>query len=71
MAASGLQNANAQASPTFPSRKPRRQLDFILHSPAIHITNFRIPSVKYSDHMPLICDFEIENGVASRLNRDT
>jgi endonuclease/exonuclease/phosphatase family metal-dependent hydrolase len=62
MAASGLVNANRRAIPTFPSRKPRRQLDFILHSPAIHITNFRIPRVKYSDHMPLICDFECDDG---------
>ena len=64
MAASGLCNANARRWPTFPSRKPRRQLDFILHSPAIRVTNFRIPNVKYSDHMPLVCDFEVNNGSA-------
>ncbi|MFO7974632.1 MAG: endonuclease/exonuclease/phosphatase family protein [Candidatus Hydrogenedentota bacterium] len=64
MAASGLLNANGRGLPTFPSRKPRRQLDFVLHSPAIRITNFRIPSVKYSDHMPLICDFECDNGLS-------
>jgi len=64
MAASGLLNANSRAFPTFPSRKPRRQLDFILHSPGIRITNFRIPNVKYSDHMPLICDFECDNGLS-------
>ncbi|HQE81573.1 MAG TPA: endonuclease/exonuclease/phosphatase family protein [Candidatus Hydrogenedentes bacterium] len=64
MAASGLLNANIHAAPTFPSRRPRRQLDFILHSPAIRVTNFRVSNVKYSDHMPLICDFEIGNGAA-------
>ncbi len=64
MAASGLHNANTRGWPTFPSRKPRRQLDFILHSPAIRMTNFRIPNVKYSDHMPLVCDFEVSNGSA-------
>jgi endonuclease/exonuclease/phosphatase family metal-dependent hydrolase len=55
--ATGLSNANTNAQPTFPSWAPRRQLDFIFHSSAITIDRFRIPSVQYSDHLPLVCDF--------------
>ena len=59
MAAAGLESANPEGRPTFPSHLPRYQLDFILHSPDIHVNNFEIPEVKLSDHMPLICDFDI------------
>ncbi|MCP4717094.1 MAG: endonuclease [Deltaproteobacteria bacterium] len=59
LAATGLQNANLQGIPSHPSRAPRRQLDFILHNPEIRITDFQIPQVHYSDHMPLVCDFEL------------
>ena len=59
LAATGLINANTENMPSHPSRSPKRVLDFILHSPEIKITNFEIPQVKYSDHVPLICDFEI------------
>ena len=59
MAASGLANANREALPSHPSRAPHRQLDFILHSPQIRITRFEIPRVTFSDHLPLVCDFEI------------
>jgi endonuclease/exonuclease/phosphatase family metal-dependent hydrolase len=59
MAATGLLNANTQGLPSFPSSAPRRQLDFILHSPEIEVTHFEIPAVRYSDHCPLICDFNL------------
>lgn len=61
MAASGLINANRDNRPSHPSRSPHRQLDFILHSPEIRISRFEIPRVTFSDHLPLICDFEIVN----------
>ncbi len=60
MAATNLKSANAASMPTFPSWSPKHQLDFIFHSPDIKITNFEIPSVTYSDHRPLICDFEVD-----------
>ena len=59
LAATGLSSANGEGQPSHPSRAPRRQLDFIFHSPGIEVTNFYIPQVKLSDHVPLICDFEI------------
>lgn len=62
LAASGLTNANTKGWPTYPSRSPKRQMDFILHSPEIEIERLRIPHVRYSDHLPLVCDFEVPNG---------
>ncbi len=59
MAATGLRSANTQDAPSHPSRMPRRQLDFILHSPGIHTTYFDAPRVPFSDHIPLIWDFEV------------
>lgn len=59
LAATGLKSANNQGQPSHPSRAPRRQLDYIFHSPEIHATDFQIPHIKLSDHAPLVCDFEV------------
>ena len=59
LAATNLINANVENMPSHPSRAPKRTLDYILHSPEIKITNFEIPQVKFSDHVPLICDFDL------------
>lgn len=62
LAASGLINPNKNNIPTFPSWKPSKHLDFILHSPDIIINEFKIPDVTLSDHLPLILDFDIKRG---------
>ena len=31
----------------------------MLYGDGIHVSNFSIPAVSFSDHLPLICDFEI------------
>jgi len=55
-----LSNANPTDAPTFPSRSPRWQLDFILHSSEIRVTHFEVAQdIRLSDHLPLICDFEV------------
>jgi endonuclease/exonuclease/phosphatase family metal-dependent hydrolase len=59
MKAAGLRSANVASNPTYPSRSPRMELDFILYGENIEVTNFEIPDVGYSDHLPLICDFNI------------
>jgi endonuclease/exonuclease/phosphatase family metal-dependent hydrolase len=59
MKAAGLRNANTAGLPSYPTRNPRQELDFILHSSEITVTNFEIPRVPYSDHLPLVCDFEV------------
>jgi len=61
LAACGLKSVNHNGYPSHPSRAPKRQLDYILHCPQINITNFYVPQVQYSDHMPLVCDFELNN----------
>ncbi len=57
LAATGLVNANLAGLPSHPSHAPKRNLDFILHSPEIAASNFIIPDIQLSDHAPLICDF--------------
>jgi endonuclease/exonuclease/phosphatase family metal-dependent hydrolase len=59
MRASGLKSANANGLPSFPSRSPRKELDFVLYSEGIEVTNFSVADVRFSDHRPLICDFEV------------
>lgn len=61
MSASGLKNADKDLQPSYPSRNPRRHLDFILHSPEIRVTEFQMPQVQLSDHLPLILDFEVDS----------
>lgn len=61
LAATGLKNADQQGLPSHPSHAPKRQLDFILHSDNITISDFFIPKVQLSDHMPLVCDFVLEH----------
>ena len=59
MQASGLRSANTHGIPSYPARAPRVELDFILVSPGIVVHNFRVPDVRFSDHRPVICDFEV------------
>jgi len=60
--AAGLVSANLQGLPSYPSRTPRKELDFILHSRQIEMTRFEIPPVTFSDHLPLICEFRMRGG---------
>ncbi len=59
LAATGLENANLAGLPSHPSHAPKRNLDFILHSPELVVSNFSIPDIRLSDHAPLICDFHL------------
>lgn len=59
LAATGLKNANTQNLPTFPSKQPRRHLDFILHSKEIDIQKLEILPVHFSDHLPVMIDFNV------------
>lgn len=60
LAASGLQNANIESLPTYPSKNPHRHLDFILHSQGVSVRDFKVPQVPFSDHLPLVVDFDVE-----------
>ena len=59
MEASGLKSANRLGLPSYPSRNPRKELDFVLYSNGIEITQFDVPDIRFSDHRPLICDFNV------------
>lgn len=59
MKAAGLTSANTDSLPTYPSRAPRKELDFVLYQGGIKVTDFRVPDVRHSDHLPLVCDFEL------------
>ena len=63
MKAAGLKSANRLGLPSYPSSSPRKELDFVLYGDGIDILDFSIPSVPFSDHLPLICDFAV-NGRA-------
>lgn len=59
LAATGLRSANTGQLPTYPSWRPRRELDFICHSPDIKLKRFFVPPVTLSDHLPLVGDFDL------------
>ena len=60
LAATGLKSANVGDHATYPSWAPKMELDFILHSPGVKVRHFSMPEITYSDHLPLVCDFDIE-----------
>ena len=59
MRAAGLRSANTKSLPSYPSRAPRKELDFVLYQDGVTVTGFEIPQVRHSDHLPLVCDFEV------------
>ena len=59
MKAAGLRSANEQGLPTYPSRSPRKELDFVLYQDGIDVTGFEVPDIRLSGHRPIICDFEL------------
>jgi endonuclease/exonuclease/phosphatase family metal-dependent hydrolase len=59
MRAAGLRSANDKGLFSFPSHKPRVELDFVLVSKQIDVHDFRIPDLQLSDHRPLVCDFTV------------
>ena len=61
MQAASLKSANVRNLPSYPSRSPRKQLDFVLHSEGIEISHFDLPNVNFSDHLPIVCDFVINS----------
>lgn len=62
----GLKKAGPMFHATFPSRKPRYGIDIVLHSQEISILGFDVPSVPFSDHLPVVCDFTLDPKVKGR-----
>jgi len=57
-----FRSANGRNMPTYPSRNPALALAFVLYSEEIKMKDFRVPRVRFSDHLPLICDFTVDAG---------
>lgn len=57
--ATELRNVNLKSTPTFPSWKPKKELDFILCSKEIKVNEFKVIQTKLSDHLPLFIDFDV------------
>lgn len=57
--AAKMRSANRHHQPSFPSWKPKMELDFILYQDGIEIEKFEIPKTTLSDHLPLVCDFSV------------
>ncbi|SMG31926.1 endonuclease/exonuclease/phosphatase family protein [Dethiosulfovibrio salsuginis] len=55
----GMSTVNKSGIPTFPCRRPRKELDFILVSEDIEPQGFFVPNTYLSDHLPLVCDLKI------------
>ena len=66
MEAAGLRSANRERLPSYPARRPRMELDFILHTRGIVVDSFSVPDVTFSDHRPLVCDFRVDRRAARR-----
>ncbi|MGB5324886.1 MAG: endonuclease/exonuclease/phosphatase family protein [Pseudomonadales bacterium] len=57
--ATKMRSANTLHQPSFPSWKPKLELDFILYQDGIDVHNFEILQTTLSDHLPLVCDFSL------------
>ncbi len=53
-----LFDPNEEGTPTFPSQAPKKKLDFILCSRSVKVQDFQVPQIRFSDHLPLLLDFE-------------
>ena len=65
MQAATLTSANVHGLPSYPSSAPRKQLDFVLYGPGIRVTHFEMPAVQLSDHLPIVCEFDIQRLVTT------
>ncbi len=59
--ASGLRGLDCEMK-TFPSWRPRHNLDHILVSPSLRILNTRVIDYALSDHLPLSATIELPDG---------
>lgn len=51
-----LRSFNTKNDPTFPTWKPKYELDFFLVSPGITVKNFEVLHTTLSDHLPILLE---------------
>lgn len=56
MQKNNLHSVNKKNAPTFPSIKPKKELDFFLISKGIKVEKFRILKEQLSDHLPILLE---------------
>ncbi len=56
----------SQSTPTFPSWKPRRALDHILTSPAVHLEKVWALPQAFSDHLPLAAEIRVPANIGGK-----
>ena len=56
MRAGKLRSLNVNHEPTYPSAKPRLELDYILVSPTIRVKHFAVLPTYIADHLPLLVE---------------
>jgi endonuclease/exonuclease/phosphatase family metal-dependent hydrolase len=59
----------AQPTPTFPSWKPRRALDHILITEALHLDKVWALPQAFSDHLPLAAEIRLPSHIAPRAHK--
>jgi endonuclease/exonuclease/phosphatase family metal-dependent hydrolase len=45
---------------TNPSVRPKRALDYVLTSEGVNVKRYVVLNFRYSDHLPVLVDFELE-----------
>ena len=58
--AANLRRTDPNNLPTYSSRTPQRQLDFLFTSSEFSVRSFSVPRSTLSDHLPLVCDLSLE-----------
>ena len=59
----------ARSTPTFPSWKPRKALDHILTSEALHLEKLWALPQAFSDHLPVAAEIRLPGHVAPRAHK--
>ncbi len=54
-----LYNPNHKKACTYPAWNPLKQLDYLLFSESIKVTDFQVGKLLASDHLPVLADFEL------------
>ncbi len=55
-----LKDSSTTKPKTFPSWKPKKRFDYVLSTKDIIIKNYKTLNYKFSDHKPLLVEFEIK-----------
>jgi endonuclease/exonuclease/phosphatase family metal-dependent hydrolase len=58
--------APACSSGTFPSWRPKRQIDHILVSPTLRVRDINVINLALSDHLPIVVNVELPTGLTMR-----